>query len=54
MVARTSEMRELQKLFTIEDMPSGPIQAKVPSCKSLKGQTYVREKILRVKWIYNF
>ena len=42
---RTSEMRESAKIIlqAIEDMPSGPIQAKVPKViKVPKGQTYVR------------
>ena len=42
---RTSEMRESAKIIlqAIDDMPSGPIQAKVPKViKVPKGQTYVR------------
>jgi NADH-quinone oxidoreductase subunit D len=42
---RTSEMRESAKIIlqAIQDMPSGPIQAKVPKViKVPKGQTYVR------------
>jgi NADH-quinone oxidoreductase subunit D len=42
---RTSEMRESAKIIlqAIDDMPSGPIQTKVPKViKVPKGQTYVR------------